>query len=115
MSEPAQERDVLVDVLVARRLEGHALRDDIRSFREILARIAGILVVGIAVIDDGQILRGEPGGVDIDDVAVVLGALHQAAIVRQHHRAAVVGQSQQGDVVLRDAQAWALAAGRPGS
>ncbi len=103
--QPAEEGDVLVDVPVTRSLQRHALRDDVRSPGQIFARIAGILVVGIAVVDDGQVLRGESDRVDIEDVAVVFGALHQAAIVRQYHRAAIVGQAQQGDVVFRDAQA----------
>jgi hypothetical protein len=35
-------------------------------------------------------------------VAIISCALHETAIISQHHRAAVVGQSQEGDVIFPD-------------
>ena len=75
---------MIVDVFVAGRLERHGLRDDIGPRFEILSRIAGVLIIHVAVIQKREIDGGKSGGVDHDDISVVTGALLVAAIVGQH-------------------------------
>src|SRR6185437_1836030 len=100
-----QERDVLIDMLVAGGLEGDGLGDDVGAFGEVFAGVAGVFVIGIAEVDDGQIAGGEAGGVDVEDIAVVVSALLEAAVVGEDDGAAVVGESEEGDVVFGDTEA----------
>jgi hypothetical protein len=92
-------------VLISGCLQCDRLRDHIGSLLEVLAGVARVFVIGVAEIDDRQILNSETGGIDVEDVSIVLRALHKPAIVREHHGAAIVGEAQERNVVLGDSPA----------
>ena len=92
-------------MLIAGRLKSNRLCDHIRSFREVLAGITRVLVIGIAEINNRQILCGKSDGIHIQNVSIVLRALHESAIVRQHHGTAIICESQECNVILSNLKA----------
>jgi hypothetical protein len=103
--EPAQKRNILVHMLVSGSLKSHRLCNDIRSLLEILARVARVLVICIAVIEDRQIFYCKARGINKQNISIVLCALHEPAIVREHHGPAIVSEAQERDVVFRNVHA----------
>ncbi len=103
--EPAEDRDVFVDMPVSRGLKGDGLGDGGVSHLQILTCVAGIFVIAVAVVEDRQIPDGEAGGVDVEEEAVIAGAFVEAAVVGKDDGAAVVGEAKEGDPVLGDAEA----------
>ena len=93
-------------MLIPRRLQRDGLCNHVGSFPQVFAGIAGILVIGVAEIDDRQILHGESDSIHVQDVSVVFGALLESAIVGQHNGAPIVGHTQERNVVLGDPEAW---------
>jgi hypothetical protein len=67
-------------VFISSCLQRHRLGDLGIPHLEILGRVARIFVIAIAIVDDGQVLRGESGRVDIQRVPVVAGAFVQEAL-----------------------------------
>jgi len=72
---------------------------------KILGWVTGVFVIVIAVVDDGEVFQREAGGVDVEDVAIVIGALLEATVVSEDDGAAVIRQAKEGDVIFGNAQA----------